>query len=109
MRTTYVMRDGELVEKTDYAGVDAPQVISDEMDATRHMADGKMYTSKQKFRQATKDAGCVEFGNEQLTGKRKPIVLDRRQRREDIKRAMVQVRDGMAPRIDQLREMYGKE
>lgn len=106
MRTTYVIRDGQLVEKTSEY-IDAPMVISDEMAATRHMANGKYYTSKQKFRQATKDANCVEIGTEApLTKPRKRVELDRRQRREDIRRAMTQLRDGMAPRIDQLRSMY---
>lgn len=108
--TTYVLRNGKFVEKASADWVDAPQVITDEIAATRHMADGKYYTSKRRFRQATKDAGCVEIGTEApLTKPRKPVELDRRQRREDIKRAMVQVRDGMAPRIDQLRSMYRDE
>lgn len=106
MRITYVLRDGKFVEKTT-TYIDAPQIITDEMSATRHMADGKHYTSKKKFRDATRAAGCVEIGNEAtLTKPRKRVELDRRQRREDIKRAMVQLRDGMAPSINQLRAMY---
>lgn len=105
-RTTYVLRDGVFVEKTS-TYIDAPQIISDEMPLTKHMADGKHYTSKRKFRQATKDAGCVEIGTEtNLTKPRKKVELDRRARREDIKRAIVQLRDGMAPNINQLRELY---
>lgn len=106
MRTTYVLRNGEFVEKTS-TYVDAPQIITDEMAATRHMANGKYYTSKKKFREATKEAGCIEIGTESpLTKPRKPVELDRRQRREDIRRAMTQLRDGAAPRIDHLRSMF---
>jgi hypothetical protein len=73
-----------------HSGDAAPSVIRDEMDATRHMADGKYYTSKSKFRGATRDAGCVEVGNETSTlmKPRAPITLDRQKRREDIRRAL---------------------
>lgn len=72
----------------------APYVISDEMSATKHMANGKMYTSKAKFRQATKDAGCVEVGNElkTVTTPRVPVKLSREQRKDDIRRAISQLR-----------------
>lgn len=74
--------------------------ISDTMDATRHMADGKYYTSKAAFRAATKAAGCIEIGNETkyLQKPRKPVKLDRRKRREDIKKAISDLRNGNAPR-----------
>ncbi len=54
-------------------------VITDEMPATRHMADGQIYTSKRKFREATRRAGCVEVGNEkfperQIKSNRKEIT-----------------------------------
>ena len=74
-------------------GADAPQIIRDEMDATRHMADGRYYTSKAKFRSATKSAGCIEVGNEikTVTQPRKPAVLSREQRREAIRGAIRQL------------------
>lgn len=76
-------------------GSKGPSVIRDEMDPTRHMADGKYYTSKAKFREATRAAGCVEVGNETSTimKPRKPIQLDRRKRAEDIKRAIYELRN----------------
>lgn len=68
-------------------------VISDEMTATRHMADGHHYTSKARFRQATKDAGCVEIGTDSsLYTHRKPVPLSRNQRVSDIKQAIEQLR-----------------
>jgi hypothetical protein len=96
---TYVYRNGEIVDKRDagpkHQGDNATYVISDTMDETRHMADGKYYTSKTAFRQATKAAGCVEVGNETSTllKPRKPVELDRRQRREDIQRTIYELKN----------------
>jgi hypothetical protein len=97
--TTYVMRDGKLVE-CDLAGPPAggtsPYVISDEMAPTRHMADLGMYTSKAKFRAATRAHGCVEVGNETATllKPRKSAQLDRGQRRDAIRQAIHQLKEG---------------
>lgn len=98
---TFVYRNGKLVDKRKAPpkeGVhgQASFVISDEMPPTRHMADCKMYTSKAKFREATRAAGCVEVGTETkaLLAPRKPIELDRGQRREAIQQAIHQIRNG---------------
>lgn len=93
--TTFVMRKGKLVDKR-YAPPkegkhgNASFVISDEMAETRHMADGKTYTSKAKFRQATRAAGCVEIGTETTTllAPRKPVVLDSGKRRDAIRQVI---------------------
>ncbi len=79
-----------------YKGADPHfYVIRDEMDATRHMADGHHYTSKAKFRAATKAAGCVELGNDSSLYKpRKPIPLNREKRREDIQRTIYELKNG---------------
>jgi len=98
--TTYVYRNGKLVDKN-MAGPrneklgKASFVISDEMPETRHMADGKHYTSKAKFRQATRDAGCIEIGSETATllKPRKPIILDQGQRRDAIRRAIYELKN----------------
>jgi hypothetical protein len=75
---------------------DAPNYISDHMAPTRHMVDGKMYDSKVAFRRATKAAGCVEVGNETaaMVKPRAPVVLDRGQRREAIKRSIWELKNG---------------
>jgi hypothetical protein len=75
----------------------APYVITDEMEPLRHMADNRMFTSKAKFRANTKAHGCYEIGNETetLLKPRKRVELDRRQRRDDIKRAIWEVRNGI--------------
>lgn len=98
--TTYVYRNGKLVDKNKAPPREgkhgsASYVISDEMAPTRHMADGKMYTSKVKFRQATRAHGCVEVGTETkaLLTPRKPIELDRGARREAIKRTIYELRN----------------
>lgn len=71
-------------------------VISDTMDALRHMATGEMIDSKSKFRAATRAAGCVEVGNDpMLTKERKPVSLNRGKRREDIKRTIYELRNGI--------------
>lgn len=68
---------------------------SDEMPPTRHMINNRMYTSKKKFRDETKARGCIEVGNETKTmlKPRVPVRLDRRQRRNDIKRAIHDLRN----------------
>lgn len=83
-------------ELTDRSAHSAPHVISDTMADTRHMADGKYYDSKSKFRKVTRDHGCVEVGNEvaTLTAPRPRIPIDRKQLRDDIKRATWEVKNG---------------
>lgn len=97
---TFVYRDGKLVEKH-LAGPKngdtgrVKGVISDTMPETRHMADGKYYTSKAAFRAATRAAGCVEVGNETsaLLKPREAIKLDPAKRRDDIRRTIYELRN----------------
>jgi hypothetical protein len=79
-----------------HASGSAVYVIGDEMAPTRHMADSKLYTSKAKFRETTKAHGCIEIGSETnyLLKPRKPVPLDRGKRREDIKQAIYNIRNG---------------
>jgi hypothetical protein len=72
----------------------APSVITDEMAPTRHMADGNYYSSKHKFRAATRAHGCIEIGSEvkAVTQPRKRTELSREQRKNDIRRAISQLR-----------------
>lgn len=95
----YVMRNGNIVEK--YGPLDieiyehgsAPAVISDTMNALRHHGTGRVTESKSQFRRMTKASGCIETGNS-LPEKRYPIKLDRRQRRDDIRRSIYELRNG---------------
>lgn len=98
--TTYVYRNGKLVDKRiapprESKHGQAAFVISDEMAPLRHMADGKMYDSKVKFRQATRAAGCVEVGTETqaLLKPRQQIHLDQGKRRDDIRRTIYELRN----------------
>lgn len=78
-----------------HASGSACYVIGDEMPATRHMVDGKYFTSKAKFRAHTKAHGCIEVGNETSTvlKGREPIRLSREKRVEDIQRAIYELRN----------------
>lgn len=73
----------------------AHYVISDSMDSTRHMANGRYYDSKSEFRKATKAAGCIEVGNETaaLLRPRQMPKLSKEGRVQDIKRAIEQLRN----------------
>lgn len=94
----YVYRNGEVVDAETAgpknASSTATHVISDTMDPTKHMANGKMYDSKSEFRKATRAAGCVEVGNEMstVTAPRKRIELSREQRRNEIRKSISQLR-----------------
>ena len=76
--------------------------ISDIMQPMVHMCDGKLYDSKSKFRQTTKQHGCIEIGNETSTvlKPRKEVRLDQGQRRTDIKRAIWELNNGRNSRRD---------
>lgn len=97
--TVFVMRNGKLVDRARAASLhatnEAVQVICDEMDPTRHMADNRMYTSKSRFRAATRAAGCIEVGNETATllRPRAPVRLSRADRRQAIRAAIRELRD----------------
>lgn len=100
--STYVMRKGVFMPIEEAPPLiqvfgRGPAVISDAMDATRHMADGKMYTSKSEFRKATRANGCVEVGNEtaHLLKPRKAVPLSQQKRRDDIRRAVSDLQQAM--------------
>jgi hypothetical protein len=71
----------------------APHVISDTMDPIKHHGTGRIIDSKRAFSKETRSIGCVELGNESIKP-RKPIPLDRGQRREAIKRSIYELRNG---------------
>lgn len=70
-----------------------PMVISDIMEPTRHMATNAMMTSKRAFRAMTKASGCIEVGDEPLQP-RKPVKMDRKKRRDDIKKSIYNLKNG---------------
>jgi hypothetical protein len=82
------MVDRDLVVEENYGA--SAYVISDTMEATRHMATGKYHTSKSEFRKDTRASGCIEVGNETatLTKPRKQVEMSREQRRNNIRQAI---------------------
>jgi hypothetical protein len=91
---TYVWRKGKVVDKRRSAprivASAAPNVIRDEMDPIRHMASGALMTSKRAFRQATRDAGCIEVGNDPAiySKPRAPVAFNPQVRRREIRESI---------------------
>jgi hypothetical protein len=72
--------------------------ISDEIPPTRHMASGKLYTSKKKFRNETRAYGCVEVGNENLVKPKQYIpTTSRKETREAIRRSIRALKEETLP------------
>lgn len=70
----------------------APAVIRDTMDPLRHHGTGKITDSKSRFRQMTRDSGCVEIGNE-----RPPLRVPTKPAgnlKDDMRKAIWQLRNG---------------
>jgi len=73
--------------------------ISDNQPPLRHMAlppGSKPIESKSEFRRITKEQGCIEVGDQThyLTKARPRQNPDRKQRRDDIKKAIYKLRNG---------------
>jgi len=91
--TTFVIRDGKLVEKRLANRLTRPStyVISDIMPDTRHMGTGRWHDSKAAFRADTRACGAVEVGTDPAITREgrkpepSPVELD-------VKRAIEQLR-----------------
>lgn len=70
-----------------------PMVISDQMEPTKHHGTGRMISSKRAFSAETRRAGMIELGNETIKP-RKPIKLDKGQRKDAIRRSIYELRNG---------------
>lgn len=69
MRTTYVIRNGELVEKSKINDeTNAPMVMGD-IAPYQSMIDGSMIQSRSRHREHLKANGCIEVGNESMETK----------------------------------------
>jgi hypothetical protein len=74
-RKTYVIRDGQLVEKQ-YASCsqpNAPTVMGD-IQPYQSMVTGEMVTSRSRHRAILKEHNCIEVGNETKYLKSKPLA-----------------------------------
>lgn len=70
----------------------ATYVISDTMDALKHMGTGEMIDSKSRFRQATKASGCEEAGNDAAVWKQRGLPEPSMgEIVNDVKRAMAEL------------------
>jgi len=75
-RKTYVIRDGQLVEKHLAAPlneINAPSVMGD-IQPYQSMITGEMVTSRSRHRAILKEHNCIEVGNETKYLKPKPIA-----------------------------------
>jgi hypothetical protein len=83
---------------TDMAGYEpkpwSTAIISDNMEPLKHHGTGRIIDSKSKFRAETRAIGGIELGNEPIKP-RQPIKLNKRQRREDIRKALYELRQGI--------------
>ncbi len=102
-RATYVIRDGELVEKRlarphplagRRLGI-APYIRTDGMDALRSMADGRMYDSKSAYYASVRAAGCEIVGNDR-DGFGSPPGYDLGGIEDSIKQTIEQLQAGTA-------------
>lgn len=59
-------REGRLVPLDEIDLEVRTTIMKDEMEPTRHPADGRLYTSKKRFRETTRAAGCVEIGDQKM-------------------------------------------
>lgn len=90
---TYVLRNGELVEKhlaepLHGSAQPAFYVHSDEMAPTRNHADGRVYTSKSRYRDAVHAHGCRIVGNDKIAPRQ---AIQAPRAGHDIKRAIEQL------------------
>jgi len=73
------------------SGLPMPFVVSDNLgDHLLHPATGERFDSKARFREATKEAGCVEMGNDPQASA-KPVYREAGGVEQDIKRAIEQL------------------
>lgn len=75
-RKTYVMHNGELVEKhlvISQQEVNAPFVMGD-LQPYQNMATGEMVSSRSRHREILKQHGLIEVGNETKYLKSKPVT-----------------------------------
>lgn len=73
----------------------APAIIRDGMDALVHPATGETFDSKSAFRAATRDAGCVELGNDVTAAL--PAYQRTPGLRDDIHAALKMLNEGYRP------------
>ena len=87
--TTYVIRDGKLVEKTAANADPRVHLISDHLDYVLNPATGLRYDSKSAYYKAVRAAGCEIIGNEKIPERKQ---IDPGPVGPDVKAAIEQLR-----------------
>ena len=113
-RTTYVLRDGQLLDRRNappppLAGRRlgrAPAIRSDGMDAIRSMVDGRMYDSKSAYYSSVRRAGCEIVGDD-VNGFSSPPGYDQGGVEQDIKRAIAEHEAGVAAPVSSGPQVIG--
>lgn len=107
MRGSWVIRDGELVDKKTALIRDAvaatqsrsdlpcPYVISD-IGEYRSMVDGSIISGRRQHRDHLRAHGCIEVGNEKMEPSVK-VNVDSAEIARDVKTAIEQVKAGYIP------------
>ena len=97
---TWVIRNGELVEKTydlpaARSSLPCPNVIRDGLlEPLQHQANGRWYDSKRGMEKADRESGCICVGNE---SPKQPSPDPLPPVREDVIQAYQKVRQGYKP------------
>ncbi len=104
--TTFVYRDGKLIEKSKAPPKSGAFVISDCLDQPLEhhgYSDGRRTDSKATFRRWTREAGLVEKGNDRERAERR-FGADRGEVVRDVAQAVNMLKNGYRPQIRQFEE-----
>ncbi len=104
--TTFVYRDGKLIEKSKAPPKSGAFVISDYLDQPLEhhgYSDGRRTDSKATFRRWTREAGLVEKGNDRQRSDRR-FGADRSEVVRDVAQAVNMLKNGYRPQIRQFEE-----
>lgn len=90
-RGLWVWRNGKLIPKGETEIEVRTTIINDEMPSTVHPATGQRFTSKKRFREMTRAAGCVEVGDQAMP-ERQPQEIS------GVKESLIQSWDQLSER-----------
>ncbi len=97
MRTTYIVRDGKLIEKRDTARVSTSPMIMRDIQPYKSMIDGSTIQSRSRHRDHLRAHGCIEVGNEKM--ETKLAAPSSEQRRQVLRQQVANMSDREANHI----------
>lgn len=100
---------GELIPYVEEKKVHAFHIKNDEMPPTVHPVTGEVFTSKKKFRAATKATGYEEIGDQRRQTKPREHLDTEENIRADVEKAWYLARDNMAPITEKEKELCRRE